>query len=85
MKPIHILCDNTTEIQILKNPVMDSKTKHIPIKYHFLRVQFVNQLVKLDYVTTKEQIYDIFTKHLPREAFKFLRHKLGVVYMPYNH
>jgi hypothetical protein len=35
---------------------MHSKTKHIPIKYHFLREQFVNQLVKLDYVTTKEQI-----------------------------
>jgi hypothetical protein len=35
--PISILCDNTSAISISKNPVMHSKTKHIPIKYHFLR------------------------------------------------
>jgi hypothetical protein len=64
---------------------MHSKTKHIPIKYHFLREQVVNQVVKLDYVTTKEQIVDIFTKPLPREVLKYLRHKLGVVSMPSNH
>jgi hypothetical protein len=35
--PITINCDNTSSISISKNPVMHSKTKHIPIKYHFLR------------------------------------------------
>jgi len=35
--PISILCDNTSAISISKNPVMHSKTKNIPIKYHFLR------------------------------------------------
>ena len=34
--PISILCDNTSAISVSKNPVMHSKTKHIPIKYHFL-------------------------------------------------
>ena len=34
--PISILCDNTSEISISENPVMHSKTKHIPIKYQFL-------------------------------------------------
>jgi hypothetical protein len=72
-QPIPILCDNTSAISISKNPVMHSKTKHIPIKYHFLREQVVNQVVKLDYVTTKEHIVDIFTKPLPREAFEYLR------------
>jgi len=37
--PISILCDNTSAISISKNPVMHSKTKHIPIKYHFLQEQ----------------------------------------------
>jgi hypothetical protein len=40
-EPIMIYCDNTIAINISKNPVMHSKTKHIPIKYHFLRKQVV--------------------------------------------
>ena len=57
---------------------MHSKTKHIPIKYNFLREQVLEQKVKLEYVSSKEQVADIFTKPLPREAFKYLRLKLGV-------
>ena len=44
---------------------MHSKTKHIPIKYHFLREQVYQKGVKLQYIDTKEQIADIFTKPLP--------------------
>eukprot|EP00253_Pinus_taeda_P013917 PITA_13917 len=77
--PVSILCDNTSAISISKNPVMHSKTKHIPIKYHFLREQVLEQKVKLEYVPSKEQVADILTKPLPREAFEYLRHKLGVV------
>jgi len=71
--PISIMCDNTSAISISKNPVMHSKTKHIPIKYHFLREQVLEQKVKLEYVSSKEQVADIFTKPLPREAFEYLR------------
>jgi hypothetical protein len=78
-QPISILCDNTSAISISKNPVMHSKTKHIPIKYHFLREQVENQVVKLEYVPTKEQIADIFTKPLPRDTFEYLRQKMGVI------
>ena len=51
---------------------MHSKTKHIPIKYHFLREQVSQKLVKLEYIDTKEQITNIFTKLLPRESFPIL-------------
>eukprot|EP00253_Pinus_taeda_P019329 PITA_19329 len=71
--PISILCDNTSVISISKNPVMHSKTKHIPIKYHFLREQVLEQKVKLEYVPSKEQVDDIFTKSLPRETFEYLK------------
>eukprot|EP00253_Pinus_taeda_P013579 PITA_13579 len=77
--PISILCDNTSAINISKNPVMHSKTKHIPIKYHFLREQVLEQKVKLEYVPSKEQVADILTKPLPRETFEHLRQKIGVV------
>eukprot|EP00253_Pinus_taeda_P003335 PITA_03335 len=77
--PISILCDSTSAIIISKKPVMHSKTKHIPIKYHFLREQVLEQKVKLEYVPSKEQVADILTKQLPRETFEYLRKKLAVV------
>eukprot|EP00253_Pinus_taeda_P036165 PITA_36165 len=77
--PISILCDNTSAISISKNPVMHSKTKHIPIKYHCLREQVLEQKVKLEYVPSKEQVADILTKPRPKETFEYLRQKLGVV------
>jgi hypothetical protein len=61
---------------------MHSKTKHIPIKFHFLREQVAEKNIKLEYVGTKEKIADIFTKPLPRETFEYLRQKLGVVSSP---
>ena len=72
-EPIPIFCDNTSAINISKNPVMHSKRKHIPIKFHFLREHVINNNIRLEYVDTKEQIADIFTKPLPREAFEYLR------------
>ena len=72
-EPIPILCDNNSAINISKNPVMHSKTKHIPIKFHFLREQVIEKNIKLEYVETKEQIADIFTKPLPRETFEYLK------------
>eukprot|EP00253_Pinus_taeda_P004890 PITA_04890 len=71
--PISILCDNTSAINISKNPVIHSKTKHIPIKYHFLWEQVFEQKVNLEYVPSKEQVADILTKPLPRETFEYLR------------
>ncbi len=58
---------------------MHSKTKHIPIKYHFLREQVLEKKVKFDYVPSKEQVVDIFTKPLPREAFEYLKQKTRIV------
>ena len=78
-EPIPIFCDNTNAISISKNSVMHSKTKHIPIKYRFVREQVAEKNIKLEYVGTKEQIADIFTKPLPREAFEYLRQKLGIL------
>ena len=74
-----IFCDNTSAINISKNLVMRTKTKHIAIKYHFLRELVQDKEVRLEYLNTKEQIPDIFTKPLPKDAFLYLRGKLGVI------
>ena len=76
--PIPIYCDNTSSINISKNPVMHSKTKHIPIKFHFLKDQVMNKILKLEYIGTKDQIADIFTKPLPKMQFENIQYQLGV-------
>lgn len=77
--PISILCDDTSAISISKNPVMHSQTKQIPIKYHFLQEQLLEQNIKLEYVPSKEKFANILTKLLPRETFEYPRKNLGVV------
>ena len=74
-----MFCNNTSAINISKNLVMHSKTKHIAIKYHFVRELVQKKEIRLEYVHTKEQIADIFTKPLPKDAFLYLRVKLGLV------
>ena len=81
-EPIPILYDNTSVINISKNPMMHSKTKHLPIKFHFLCEEVTKKNIKLEYIGTKEQIADIFTKPLPRETFEYLRQRMGVVFSP---
>jgi len=76
--PIPIYYDNTSAISISKNPIMHSKTKHIPIKFHFLRDQVLNKVIKLEYIGIKDQISDMFTKPLPKMQFESLRDQLGV-------
>jgi hypothetical protein len=52
--PITIHCDNTSSISVSKNHVLHSKTKHIPIKYHFLREQVTKRIVQLNCIPFTE-------------------------------
>lgn len=55
------------------------KSKHIEIKYHFIRDCVEKGIVKLHYIPMDEQIADILTKALMKSKFEFFRDKLGVV------
>ena len=79
IKPMILYCDNTSAINISKNPMMHAKTKHIAIKYHYVRELVEDKQVKMEYINSKEQIADIFTKPLPKDAYEYLRGKLGVI------
>ncbi|CAM8935607.1 unnamed protein product [Rhodiola kirilowii] len=77
-----ILCDNTSAINISKNRVQFSRTKHIEIRYHFLRDCVEKGTIEMEYCRTEEQIADIFTKALHRESYEKLRLELGMVSLP---
>ena len=83
--PIVIYYDNTSVINKSKNLVMHIKMKHIAIKYHFLRELVEDKEIRLEYVNAKEQIIDIFTKPLSKDAFLYLRGKLGVITLSKAH
>ena len=78
-EPMVFYYDNTISMNISKNPIMHTKTKHIAIKYHYLIELVHDKEVRMEYVNTKEQIGDIFTKALPKDADEYLRGKLGVI------
>jgi hypothetical protein len=71
-------CDNLSAINISKNPIQHSRTKHIDIRHHFIRDLVEENIVTLEHVTTEEQIADIFTKPLDAKQFEKLKGKLGI-------
>nr|KYP75480.1 Copia protein [Cajanus cajan] len=74
---IPILYDNTAAINIYKNPVLQSRTKHIDIKHHFIRDHVQKGTFELIYVKTEEQLADIFTKLLQEDRYAWLRDSDG--------
>ncbi|KAL8088531.1 hypothetical protein AgCh_038349 [Apium graveolens] len=66
---IPIFCDNTSAIAITENLVQHSRTKHIDIKYHFIREHVMNGTVELHFVPSEKQLVYIFTKPLDESAF----------------
>jgi hypothetical protein len=75
---IDIRCDNSSSIKLSKNPVMHRRTKHIDVRYHYLRDLSNQGVVKLVFCGTQEQIADIMTKPLKLDQFVKLRRLLGV-------
>ena len=76
---IPIKCDNTSAINLSKNPIQHSRTKHIDIRHHFLRDHALNGDIELIFVDTNNQLADIFTKPLNEERLNFIKHELGMI------
>ena len=79
LRCISIRCDNTSAINLTKNPIMHSRTKHIDIRHHFLRDHVQKSEVKLEFVDTHDQLADIFTKPLASEPLFKIRRELGIL------
>ncbi|GJZ09098.1 retrovirus-related pol polyprotein from transposon TNT 1-94 [Tanacetum coccineum] len=75
---IPMYCDNKSAIALCCNNVQHSRSKHIDIRYHFIKEQVENGAVELYFVRTENQLADIFTKPLCQEIIEFLIDKLGV-------
>ncbi|GJT37936.1 hypothetical protein Tco_0937801 [Tanacetum coccineum] len=76
---VPIFCDNTSAIAISNNPVLHSRTKHIDIRYHFIRDHILKGDIELHFIPTQYQLADIFTKPLDEPTFKILIVDLGML------
>nr|GEU73166.1 ribonuclease H-like domain-containing protein [Tanacetum cinerariifolium] len=75
---IPMYCDNKSAIALCCNNVQHSRSKHIDIRYHFIKEHVENGVIELYFVNTEYQLADIFTKDLSRERIEFLINNLGM-------
>ncbi|KAK9706501.1 hypothetical protein RND81_07G130100 [Saponaria officinalis] len=73
-----IFCDNISTIKLSKNHVLHGRSKHIDVKYHFLRDLVTNEIIDLEYCPCEDQVADILTKPLRVPTFVKMRKLLGV-------
>lgn len=76
---IKLCVDNQSELKLIKNhPVFHHRSKHIDVRYHFIREKYNNKDINLVFVPSKSQIADIFTKALPFCIFNIFRNLMGM-------
>jgi hypothetical protein len=74
-----IRVDNKSAIELAKNPVHHERSKHIDVRFHFIREHVKKGDVQMDHVATRDQAADIFTKALPTELFNHGKTLLGMM------
>jgi len=72
LKKVPLYCDNTSAINLTKNPIQHSKTKHIEIRHHFIRDHIQKGNIEIKLVKTENQLADLFTKPLASDRFNNL-------------
>ncbi|KAJ9539132.1 hypothetical protein OSB04_031865 [Centaurea solstitialis] len=82
MHRIPIYCDSKSAIQITANPVQHSRTKHIDIRYHFIKDHVEKGNIELYFVESDYQLADLFTKPFDEKRHFFLLSKLGMLDLP---
>jgi hypothetical protein len=73
-----LLVDNKSAISLAKNPVFHERSKHIDIRYHFIRECVEQGRVGIDYIRTNDQLADVLTKALGHLVFQGLRRRIGM-------
>ena len=77
--PTVIYCNNKSTISLTMNPVYHGRSKHIDIKFHFIRDLVKDKEIVIEYCRSEEQFADIFTKTLKVDTFQKLKKSLGMM------
>ncbi|KAG5875629.1 hypothetical protein JTB14_023143 [Gonioctena quinquepunctata] len=74
-----IRVDNASAIKLAKNPEFHKRSKHIEMRYHFVREKYQEGVIKIEHIDGQKQIADIMTKPLPHIRFEILRNLSGII------
>ena len=75
---IIIMADNQSAIKLLRNPIASVRSKHIDVIHHFARERVLRKEVAFQYISTEQQMADVFTKALPVAKHEFCCKGMGV-------
>ena len=81
-EPTKLWCDNESAISLARNPESHKRSKHIDVRYHYIREQIAKSVMEISYVNTKNQLADILTKAVDTESQEKLKRGMGVINVP---
>lgn len=76
---VELKIDNQSAIKLAQNPEYHKRSKHIDVRFHFIREKIDDGTITVSYVKTEDQLADILTKSLNKEVFNRLRAKIGLI------
>ncbi|KAK8458134.1 hypothetical protein SEVIR_3G313845v4 [Setaria viridis] len=82
VEAVELRVDSKSALALAKNPVFHERSKHIRVKYHFIRGCLEEGSVRANYINTKDQLADLLTKSLGRIKFQELCSRIGMVQLP---
>jgi hypothetical protein len=75
---VELKVDSKSALALAKNPVFHKRSKHIRIKYHFIRSCPEDGSIKAEYISSTDQLADILTKSLGKTKFKEIRERINL-------
>lgn len=72
-------CDNLGATYLTTNPVFHARTKHIEVDFHFVREQVARKALQVQFISSKDQLADVFTKPLSKSPFQFICNNLNLI------
>jgi hypothetical protein len=75
---VELKVDNKSALALAKNPVFHERSKHIRIKYHFIRDCLEDGSIKASHIATTDQLADILTKSVGNSKFQEMRERIGL-------
>ena len=79
VQPPVLWCDNIGAIYLSANPVFHARTKHIEVDFYFVRERVAQKLLRIKFISSQDQLVDIFRKPLPLPQFEACRRNLTLL------